>query len=95
MFPLGRSTHTSLYYIIIFGSGRFEKLFLAGRQIRAKAEARPASFRREIVSDGIKAARSRENLVDDFIPSRYLAVSCQDRRHYWNDDENIGEKKLL
>jgi len=70
-----------------------EKLFLAGRQIRAKAEARPASLRREIVSDGIKAARSRENLVDDFIPSRYLVVSCQDRRHYWNDDENIGGKK--
>ncbi|TGZ46678.1 hypothetical protein DBV15_10936, partial [Temnothorax longispinosus] len=65
----------SLLYVIVFGSGRLEKLFPAGRQITArKRKPRPADFRRDIVSDEIKAARSRENLADDFIPSQYLAA---------------------
>ncbi|KYQ58753.1 hypothetical protein ALC60_02401 [Trachymyrmex zeteki] len=48
----------SLVYVIVFGSGQLEKLFPAGRQIRTKAEARPAGFRRDIVSDGVKATRA-------------------------------------
>ncbi|KYN35173.1 hypothetical protein ALC56_10347 [Trachymyrmex septentrionalis] len=54
-----RSTHTiiSLLYVIVFGSGQLEKLFPAGRQIRTEAEARPAGFRRDIVSDGSAITR--------------------------------------
>lgn len=74
-FLLGRLFLTySLFCVIVFESGWLEKLFPAGRQITERRRKRDRPVSGEIVSDEVKAARLRENLADDFIPSQYLAA---------------------
>ncbi|EGI70737.1 hypothetical protein G5I_00532 [Acromyrmex echinatior] len=68
----------SLLYVIVFGSGQLEKLFPAGRQIRTKAEARPAGFRRDIVSDGGAITRGGSEWVGirTYVETSSSSSSC-------------------
>lgn len=72
MFPLGRSTHTFLRYRL----RAIGKTFLCRKANHSvQAETRPDDFRRDIVSDGIKAVLLVK-ILRDFTPSRYLAKTA-------------------